>query len=437
MQVTVENLEALSRRMNIVVPAEVVNAEFQKRLSVEAKRAKIDGFRPGKVPVSVIESKYGKGILDQVAINLIEKELDAAVREKALRVAGRPQIEDFEIKKNTEFAFQATFEVYPDIDIQELEGESIEKQVAEVTDADLEKMLEQLQKQQATWSDVARAAASADQVEIDFEGSIAGEPFEGGSATGFSLELGSGRMIPGFESGIEGMAKGDVRDVTVTFPEDYQSDDLKGKEAVFKITLHKVQEAVLPPLDDALAEKMQVEGGLEGLKQKAREGMQRELAYQLRANLKAAVLDALIARNQIEVPKTLVDIEITHLQKMALQRMAGEYGLKDVDLSKLNLPKEPYQAEADRRVRLGLLLAEVVKKHEIKVDHDKVTERIKELSSAYQKPEEVEAWYLKNQEALAEVEASVIEEAAVDVLLSQASLSEKTVQYGDVIQQQN
>lgn len=433
MQSSVQNLEALAREMTVTVPAETVSEVYKSRLKEVAKKADIKGFRPGKVPTDVVEQRYRQGLLEEVASQLIQTHFEKAIVDNALRVAGQPTITDMTIKKDEPFEFKAKFEIYPEIELTQLSGKSIERESATVTDADLEEMLKKIQTQQATYEVVERAAQDTDRVTIDFEGSVDGDVFEGGSAKEHTLILGSGSMIPGFESGIEGMQPGETRSIDVTFPEDYQAEDLKGKAAVFKIVLHKVEAPELPALDDALAEKMQVEGGLDALKLKVREGMERELKDQLKARLKERVLDALLDANSIEIPESLVAAEVQHLKKMSLNRMAQQYGMPVEQLEKLNLPDDPYKEQADKRVRLGLLLAEVITAHEIKSDEARLKAQVKEIASHYQKSDEVEQWYFNNKEALSEVEAALIEEIAVEKLLESASVTDKDVTYKDVV----
>lgn len=434
MRSSVQTLEALKREITVVVPADDVNVAYTKRVNEVARTVKLNGFRPGKIPTHVIEQRFSQGLLDEVASKLIQSNFDKAVIESKIRVAGVPSVTEMTIKKNEPFEFKATFEVYPDIDLKLLTGIVIDRETATVTDEDLSHMLEKIQKQHAEYKVVERDAKMGDRVLIDFDGSINGESFEGGAAKQYTLELGSRSMIPGFEEGVVGMHIGETRDVMVTFPEDYQSEDLKGKEAKFTIVLHKVEEAELPPVNDALAEKMQVSGGVEALKLKVREGMDRELKEKLSARLKETVLDKLLELNVIEVPESLVLSEAKHLKKMSMERMAGQYGMKIEQIQKLNFPDDLYKPQADKRVRLGLLLAEVITKYAIQSDAEKVKARIKEIAAYYQKPEEVEQWYLSNKEAASEIEAAVIEDQAIDELLKEAQVVDKAVGYKDIIQ---
>ena len=366
MQSSIQNLDGLQREVTITVPVEEVKAAYQKRLAEVAKKANVNGFRPGKVPTSVVDQQYGKSVLGEIAGQLMQDNFEKVLKDEKIRIAGPPTVGEYDIKKDAPFEFKATFEVYPEFELKDLTNVKLDRETAEITDADFEGMLEKLQKQHAEYAIVEREAKTGDRVVIDFEGSVNGEIFEGGVAKEHTLELGSNTMIPGFEAGIIGMNIGDTKDIKVTFPETYQSEDLQGKEAVFNITLHKVEAAELAPVDDALAEKMKIEGGVEALKTKVREGMVRELAERLKSRFKETVFDALLEANPIDVPKALVDAEIKHLKRANLQRMASQFGMPIEQLEKLDLPDDPHSAEADKRVRIGLLLSEVVKKYEVK-----------------------------------------------------------------------
>ena len=433
MRSSVQTLEALKREITVVVPADEVDVAYTKRLNEVAKTVKLNGFRPGKIPVNVIEQRFSQGVLDEVASKLIQTHFDKAITESQIRVAGVPSVTEMSIKKGEPFEFKATFEVYPTIDLKLLTGVTVDREAATVTDDDLSAMLEKIQKQHATYKVVERNAKTGDRVLIDFDGSIDGEAFEGGAAKQYTLELGAKSMIPGFEEGIVGMNIGDTKDVMVTFPEDYQAEDLKGKEAKFTIVLHKIEEAELAPVNDELAKKMQVEGGVDALKAKIREGMERELKEKLAARLKETVLDKLLELNVIDVPESLVLSEAKHLKKMSMERMAGQYGMKIEQVEKLNFPDDLYKPQADKRVRLGLLLAEVIMKYTIQADADKIKARIKEIAAYYQKPAEVEQWYLSNKEAASEIEAAVIEDQAIEQLLKEATVIDKVVGYKDII----
>ena len=435
MQVSLENLEGLERRLTVVIPKETLQSAYQKRINEHAKKAKIDGFRPGKVPAHVLEKKYGKGVLQEVAQDLIQQNLQKAIEEKDLKIAGMPNVSLGELKKDEPLEFKATFDVYPEIVLNELNGKSVEKDSATVTDADVDAMIEKMRAQHSEWVAVDREAKEGDKVKIDFEGSIEGEAFEGGKAEGFELEIGSKKMIPGFEEGVLGNKVGSEFDIRVPFPDDYPAPDLAGKDATFKIKVHAIEEPKLPALDDKLAEKMGIKEGLDALKKKVRNNMEKELERLLQAKLKENTLDVLVSCNEnITIPKALVDTEIEHLQKMTLQQMAMQQGSQE--LPKMDLPREPFEEKANKRVILGLLLAELIKKYELKVDQDKLKAKVEDMASTYQKPEEVVQWYMNNKQVLSEIEAAVLEDIAVEKLLESATIKDSTKTYEEVVNSQ-
>ncbi len=433
MQSTVRDLEGLKREVTVIIPVQEVQSLYQKKILQVSKQAKINGFRPGKVPVDIIEQRFGNSVLGEIANELIEQNIEKAMSEHKLRIAGTPSLTEMSIKKNQPCEFKLVVEVYPEIDVKLLSGVAIEREHAEITEADFQYVLEKIQKKNAEYKVIERAVQMNDRVLIDFDGSIAGVAFEGGSSKAFTLDLGSESMIPGFEAAIVGMTTGESRVITVTFPENYQTENLKGKQADFTILLHKIEETVLPPVDDALAENMQVKGGVEALKTKIREGMQRELKEQLKARLKERVFDKLLELNEILVPAATVEAEVKHVKKMSLQRLADQYGMELKELEKLNVPDAPYYEQADRRVRLGLIVAEVIKKFDIKTDEEALNERIKDLSAHFEEPSEVEEWYLTNEEARFEIEASVVEDLTVEKLLSDAQVTDKYISYKDAV----
>jgi len=428
----VEKLSTLECQLNVTVPAEEVSQAYKKRLDKIASTAKIDGFRPGKVPTHVIEQRFGKGVAAEVANDLLQESFETAIEEHKLRVAGMPNIDAPELDKSKEFAYSAKFEVYPEIELKQLDGQNVEQIDAQITDADLDKMIDNIRRQHATWEDVERESKDGDRLVFDFEGFMDDKPFDGGSAKDFELELGSKQMIPGFEEGLVGAKAGQELDLTVTFPEDYAVKDLAGKPAVFKIKVHKVQAAALPELDDAFAEKVGVkEKGVEGLKEEVRKNMQAELKRILTNKNKEFVLDKLVEVNEVEVPNSLIDIEVEHLQKMTLQQMAAQQGMKE--LPKIDMPKEPYIDQAKKRVILGLLLAEAIKLHDIKADADLVRSRVEEIAAAYSQSEEIVNWYYQNKQLMSEIEAAVLEEQVVAKLVEQAKVDQKSESYDDLV----
>ncbi|MFJ4385580.1 trigger factor [Pseudomonas sp. NPDC089408] len=427
MQVSVENTSALERRMTIAVPAERVENEVNKRLQQTAKRAKVAGFRPGKVPMSVIRQRFEADARQEAFGDLVQASFYEAIVEQKLNPAGAPAVEPKSFEKGKDLEFVAIFEVFPEFTVAGLESINVERLTAEVADADLDNMLEVLRKQNTRFEAVERAAQNDDQVNIDFVGKVDGEEFAGGSAKGTQLVLGSGRMIPGFEDGLVGAKAGEERVVNVTFPEDYQNLDLAGKAAEFTITVNSVSAPVLPELNEEFFAQFGIkESTLEGFRAEVRKNMERELRQAIKTKVKNQVMDGLLAANPIEVPKALLENEVNRLRVQAVQQFGG-------NIKPEQLPAELFEEQAKRRVVLGLIVAEVVKQFELKPDDAKVREMIEEMASAYQEPEQVIAWYYKNDQQLNEVRSVVLEEQVVDTVLQKATVTDKSVSYEDAV----
>ncbi|WP_458734728.1 trigger factor [Zobellella taiwanensis] len=429
MQVSVETTQGLERRLTITVPAEKVTGEVNSRLRQLAKTRRIDGFRPGKAPLAIVKKMFGPSVEADVAGDLMQRNFFEAVISEKLNPAGMPTMEPAPIKAGEDFTFTAIFEVYPEVEVKGLDAVSVEKPQAEVTEADLDKMIDTLRKQHADWVAVEREAADGDRVTMNFVGSVDGEEFEGGKAEDFVLVLGSGRMIPGFEDGLLGKKVGDDFTIEVTFPEEYHAENLKGKPAQFAIALTKVEAQQLPELTEEFVQRFGIaDGSVEGLKAEVRKNMERELAQALKASVKEQVIDGLLAQNPVDVPKSLIDGEIDNLRKQALQRFGG-MDPKNAP----QLPAELFQEQAERRVRVGLLLGEVIKQNEIKADDAKVQEIIASMASAYEDPAEVVAYYNENQQLLESVRNLAIEDQAIEFVLAQAQVTEKQVGFDDVM----
>lgn len=427
MQVSVENTSALERRMTIAVPAERVENEVNKRLQQTAKRAKVAGFRPGKVPMSVIRQRFEADARQEAFGDLVQASFYEAIVEQKLNPAGAPSVEPKSFEKGKDLEFVAIFEVFPEFTVSGLESINVERLSAEVADADLDNMLEVLRKQNTRFEAVERAAQNDDQVNIDFVGKVDGEAFAGGSAKGTQLVLGSGRMIPGFEDGLVGAKAGEERGVNVTFPEDYQNLDLAGKAAEFTITVNSVSAPVLPELNEEFFAQFGIkESTLEGFRAEVRKNMERELRQAIKTKVKNQVMDGLLAANPIEAPKALLENEINRLRVQAVQQFGG-------NIKPDQLPAELFEEQAKRRVVLGLIVAEVVKQFELKPDDAKVREMIEEMASAYQEPEQVIAWYYKNDQQMNEVRSVVLEEQVVDTVLQKATVTDKSVSYEDAV----
>jgi trigger factor len=432
MQVSVESLEGLSRKVTITVPEETVTAKYKQRLQKVAQTAKLDGFRPGKIPVKLIETRFGPGILQEIVGELLEESFKSAIQSEGLKIAGQPEVEPLaELKKGEAFTFTVIYETFPEIELALPEGQSVEIETAVISDADVTAMIEKLRKQQSEWILADRPAQNGDRVEMDFEGFMDGKAFEGGKASAFTLDLGSKQMIPGFEDGLLACQIGDETTLNVSFPDDYHVKELAGKPAEFKVKVNKVHMPEMISDDEKLAEKMNVEGGAAKLQEESKMNMERELKRALETGRKNKIFEKLLEANDIHVPQALVDDEIVNLQKMALQQMGGPEAVKQFD--KINLPKEPYEKDAQKRVKLGLLLSEVVKKFDIKVDDDRVSEHLKEVASMYPDADKVTSWYRQNPQMLAEIESAIVEEMVAEKLLESMTVTEKTVAYDDIV----
>lgn len=427
MQVSVESTSALERRMTIGVPAERIETEVTKRLQQTARRVKVPGFRPGKVPMNVIRQRYEDAARQEALGDLIQATFYEAIVEQKLNPAGAPAVEPKVFEKGKDLEYVATFEVFPEIKLAGFDGIAIERLQADVTDADLDNMLEILRKQNTRFEAVERAAENGDQLNIDFVGKIDGEAFAGGSAKGTPLVLGSGRMIPGFEEALVGVKAGEERVINPTFPADYQNLDLAGKTAEFTVTVNSVSAPQLPELNDDFFALFGIkEGGLEGFRTEVRKNMERELRQAIKSKVKSQVMEGLLAANPVEVPKALIGNEVNRLRVQAVQQFGG-------NIKPDQLPAELFEEQAKRRVVLGLIVAEVVKQGELKADEARVRELIEEMASAYQEPQQVVAWYYKNDQQLNEVRSVVLEEQVVDTVLQKAKVTDKAVSYEEAV----
>ena len=436
MQVSIETTSGLERRLTVGVPATRVDQEVDVRLQKAAKNVRIPGFRPGKVPMKVMRQRFGAGVRQEVLGEVMSQSFQEAVVQEQLRPAGQPSIEPRNLEAGKDLEYVATFEVFPDVETVEMSGFDVERPQAEVADEDIDNIIEVFRKQRGSWEVVERAAQQGDKVVIDYNGTRDGEPFDGGSAEGSDLELGSGRMIPGFEEGIVGMSAGDEKTLSLTFPEDYHSDELKGAAVEFKVKLNSVTELQLAALDEELFQSYGVEaGGEEQFRKEVGENMARELKNAVTAKVKQQVMDAVIEHHDsLEVPRSLIAQETDALRQQMMQQFGGAAGAPDLDLKSL-LPDDMFADNATRRVKLGLLLSEMISKFELTADADKVRETIEEMASTYEEPEEVINWYYSNQEQLASIESRVLEDQVVEKLLESANIVDKPCSYQEAIEQ--
>ncbi|MGB3122735.1 MAG: trigger factor [Pseudomonas sp.] len=427
MQVSVENTTAIERRLSITVPAERIETAVNKRLQQTAQKAKIAGFRPGKVPMSEIKRRFGADARQDAVGDVIQASFYEAVEAQNLKPAGQPSIEPKSLEAGKDLEYVAVFEVFPEFTVAGFEDIAVERLSADVADSDLDNMLEILRKQNTRFEVADRAAQNEDQLNIDFVGKVDGEVFAGGSAKGTQLVLGSNRMIPGFEDGLVGAKAGEERVLNLTFPADYQNLDLAGKAAEFTVTVNSVSEPKLPELNEEFFAQFGIkETGIDGFRTEVRKNMERELRQAIKSKVKNQVMDGLLAANPIEVPKALLSNEVDRLRVQAVQQFGG-------NIKPDQLPAELFEEQAKRRVVLGLVVAEVVEQFSLKPDEDRVREMIQEMASAYQEPEQVVSWYYKNDQQLNEVRSVVLEEQVVDTVLQKAKVTDKAVSYEEAV----
>jgi len=430
MQVSVETTQGLGRRVTITVAADSIESAVKKELVEVAKKVRIDGFRKGKVPMNIVAQRYGASVRQDVLGDLMQRGfVDAIIKEK-INPAGAPNYVPGEYKQGEDFTYSVEFEVYPEVELKGLEAIEVEKPVVEVTDEDVDAMLDTLRKQQATWKEKEGEATAEDRVTVDFTGSVDGEEFEGGKASDFVLAMGQGRMIPGFEEGVVGHKAGDEFTIDVKFPEDYHAENLKGKDAKFAIVLKKVEERELPELTEEFIKRFGVEdGSVAGLRAEVRKNMERELKGAVRNRVKTQAIDGLVKANEIDVPAALIDGEIDVLRRQAAQRFGGN------EKQALELPRELFEEQAKRRVVVGLLLGEVIRTNDLKADEERVKTLIEEMASAYEDPQEVIEFYSKNQELMNNMRNVALEEQAVEAVLEKAKVTEKATKFQDLMNQ--
>ena len=429
MQVSVETTEGLERKLTIAIPGDRVDTAVNARLQEAAQTIRLKGFRQGKVPLKVVKNKFGKGVRQEVVGELMNQTYFEAIAQESLKPAGQPRIEPTSIDEGRDVQFVAVFEVYPEIELPDFESIKAERLVAEVSDNDIDEMIETLRKQRQTWVPVERAAADGDMVNIDYVGKKEGEEFQGGKAAGQNLVLGSERMIPGFEDGVIGKAAGDEFTLQLKFPDDYHSTELAGTEVEFELKLNTVSEQNLPEVDEDFFKSFGVEeGGMEEFREEVSNNMQREMKTASRNKLKTTLMDILISDLEVAIPAALMSNEINQLKHQTVQQMGGGQGFDPH-----SMPDDLFREQAQRRVILGLILGEVISQENIKADAEKVRAAVEEIAATYESPEEVVKWYYSNEEQLQGIESSVIEDQVFDYILEQAEVSDKEVSYQDVI----
>lgn len=435
MPVTVETLEKLERKITLTLPADVIQNEVASRLKRLARTVKMDGFRPGKVPMNVVAQRYGYSVHYEVMNDKVGEAFASAANEAQLRVAGQPRITEKEGAPEGQLSFDAVFEVYPEVKIGDLGAATVEKLSAAVDDAAIDRTLDILRKQRRTFAQRAQAEAAVDgdRVTIDFEGKIDGEPFEGGKAEGFQFIVGDGQMLKEFEDAVRGMKTGESKTFPLAFPADYHGKDVAGKTADFLVTVKKVEAANLPEVNDELARSLGIaEGTVDALRADIRKNLERETKFRLQARNKAAVMDALIAASELDLPKSVVQAELDRMVEGARADLK-QRGIKDAD--KAPIPEELFRPQAERRVRLGLIVAELVRANELFAKPEQIEAHINELAASYERPADVVRWYQSDNRRMAEVEAIVVENNVTEFVLAKAQVTDKSVAFDELMQQ--
>ena len=435
MAVTVETLEKLERKITLSLPLGSIQSEVETRLKKMARTVKMDGFRPGKVPMNVVAQRYGYSVHYEVMNDRVGQAFSDAANEAKLRVAGQPRITEKEGAPEGELTFDAVFEVFPDVLIGDLSGAAVEKISAEVDDSAIDKTLEILRKQRRSFAQRAQdaAAQTGDRATVDFEGKIDGEPFEGGKAEDFQFILGDGQMLKEFEDATSGMQLGQSKTFQLAFPADYHGKDVAGKTADFMVTVKKIEAAHLPEVNEALAHSLGIaDATIEGLRADIRKNLEREVKFRLLSRNKQAVMDALVAKAELDLPNASIQSEIGRLLEGARADLKKR-GVKDAD--KAPIPDDVFRPQAERRVRLGLVVAELVRANSLQARPEQLKAHMEELASSYEKPAEVLRWYYGDNQRMAEVESMVIENNVTEFVLSKAQVTEKSVSFDELMAQ--
>ncbi len=437
MAVTVETLEKLERKITLNLPVKVIQDEVDARLRKLARQVKIDGFRPGKVPLSVVAQRYGYSVHYEVMNDKVGEAFSSAANEAQLRVAGAPRITESDSSPDGEMAFDAVFEVYPEVKLPDLATVEVERVSTDINDAAIDRTIEILRKQRRTFAIRAQgsAALDTDRVTVDFEGKIDGEAFQGGKAEDFNFVVGEGQMLKEFEDAVRGMQVGQSKTFPLAFPADYHGKDVAGKTADFMVTVKKIEAADLPALDAALAKSLGIaDGSIDGLRDDIRSNLDREVKFRLQGRNKSAVMEALVTKAELELPKSSVQSEVDRMIENARGDLKKR-GVKDAD--KAPMPEDLFKPEAERRVRLGLVVAELVRTHNLQAKAEQIRARVDEIASSYEKPADVVRWYYADNRRMAEVEAVVIENNVTDYVLSHAKAIEKVLPFDDLMAPQS
>ena len=416
----------LERRLEVAVPATEVAAEIEQRLKQISRTARLKGFRPGKAPYAVIRKQFGEQVRSEVVSDLMRSSFAEALSQEKLQPAAGPRIEPLAMPPDNDLRYAAVFEVLPEIQVKSPEGVDIERPGAEITEADVDAMIESMRRQRPTFTSVERAAATTDRVTLDFEGRLDGKPFEGGDGRDVQVVIGSGQALAELEAGVTGAKAGDRKSIPVAFPAEHPNKDLAGRGADLDVTVKQVEEQSLPAVDEEFCKAYGVEeGGLEALRAEVRKSMERELAGVVRNRLRVQVMDALYRDNAIELPRALIDEQVQRLQVDMGRRMGAR------DVSQLP-PREQFEEPARRRVALGLLMNQIVQNAGLKADRERVIARLNDAVASYPNPDEARRAYLQNAEAMQQIESAVLEEQVVDWVLERVRITDKPMSFKDL-----
>lgn len=433
MQASLETLSTLERRLKVAVPIDQINTEVETRLKRLQRTAKLHGFRPGKVPMKVVAQQYGPQVRQEVLGDTVQKTFDAAVREKQLRVAGYPKIEaqPSATGVDDQFEFTATFEVFPEITLGDVSQVTIERPQLDVGAAEVDKTIEVLRKQRMDYRPADRPAANGDLVTIDFVGTLDGVPFEGGTAHDQSVALGEGKLLPDFEANVVGLSAGQSKTFEMTFPEDYHGKDVAGKRVTFEVTMKQVQEARLPDVDAEFAKQLGIaDGDVDRMREDVKSNLEREVKRRIQARIKDQALKALLDTSTFDTPKSLLDMETERLMQGMAESLRAR-GMKEETLK--DMPRDVFHPEAQRRVGIGLVLAELVKTKEIKAQPEQIRAMIVDYAQAYENPDEFVRWYYQDADRVREVEAVVLENNVVDWVITTAKVVDKPVAFDELM----
>ncbi len=431
MQVSVENTGNIERKMTVTLPAERIDQEVDKRLKSMRGRVRIDGFRPGKVPFTVVKQRYGASVHQEVVGDAVQESFSEAAAEQELRVAGLPSIDMNSMQLGEPLEYIATFQVYPEFEVGDVSTLEVTRPTADIGEEDIDKMVGVIRDQQKVWNDVERAVADNDQVTVDFVGSLDGELFDGGSAEDFVVELGAGRMLPDFEAALIGMSVGEEKEADVSFPEEYQAENLAGKTAQFKLTVKSVQESAQPELNEEFIKQFGVEdGSVETFRAEVKNNMQRELSNALKTRIKQQVMDGLSTLHDIEMPDALVTDEVKHVRDEFAQNMKNQ-GMEGA--SAANLPDDLFKPQAERRVKLGLIVGEIIRQKEMQRDQARVDAMLETLAASYEEPSALIEYYKNNPQAMQTVEAAVMEEMIVDWVMDTAQVIDEPSDFNSIM----